>query len=160
MRRSASLHGSKPSSACVQCVTDASSHHSNRCGIAFRCAPAVIYARICSWLSQAVIVQKVQLLSASSAPVLNPGAFLTCRNEPKVCTTNSGTKRNERILSRVRLTKIIPALLSFLESRSRTPSTKLLPSLSAWHHAFSERPQGALCARSGSQQRGRYQVLA
>lgn len=36
--------------------------------MAFLCGPVVIYARMLSWLSQAVKVQNVQFLSASKAP--------------------------------------------------------------------------------------------
>ncbi len=49
--------------------------------MALLCDPEMMYPRILSWLSQAVIVQKVQLRSASSAPLWNPGAFRTCLSE-------------------------------------------------------------------------------
>ena len=69
MRRSASIQDGTAVSGCVQWATEASSHHSTRCGIAVLCDPETMNCRILCSLSQAVMVQKVQLRSANIASV-------------------------------------------------------------------------------------------
>src|SRR5271165_2588209 len=66
-----------------------------------------MYCRILSWSSHAVIVQKVQLRSGSSAPVRNPGARFTCFDERQVCNAKERRKRMERIRRRVKLMKLM-----------------------------------------------------
>jgi hypothetical protein len=58
-----------------------------------------------SSLSQAVIVQNVQSLSGSNAPVRNPGARLICRIDRCAYSAKKGRKRIERMRRRVRLIK-------------------------------------------------------
>jgi hypothetical protein len=53
------------------------------------------------------MVQKVQLRSANNAPFWNPGAFFTCLRTLEVERAKRGTKRMDRILRRVKLTKSI-----------------------------------------------------
>ena len=73
--------------------------------MAFLWAPVVMYWRMLSLESQAVMVQKVQRRSGRRAPWRKPGARLIWLLVRRVWRTKRGRKRIERILRRVRLMK-------------------------------------------------------
>src|SRR6476659_8436958 len=85
----------------LQCETDASSHHSSRCGMIVRCAPDLMNSLMEASSVHSERVQKVFCTSANTPMAILPLACRACSAERSAAIRNAGRYFHDRTRKRV-----------------------------------------------------------